>query len=84
MPNGESFHETVVEEDAEGSGEVVRKEASIPSDSAVRKKFFLAESHRDAFTFEAVMCVNCVSQAGTASLLNQAGMTTNSKGLSSV
>jgi hypothetical protein len=53
MPNAESFHETVVEEGAEGSGGEIRKEASIPSDSAARKKFFLTESHRDAFTFEA-------------------------------
>ncbi len=53
MPNAESFHETVIEEGAEGTGEEVRKEASIPADSAGRKKFFLTESHRDAFTFEA-------------------------------
>jgi hypothetical protein len=53
MPNAESFHETVVEEGAEGTGEEVRGEASIPSDSAARKKFFLTESHRDLFTFEA-------------------------------
>jgi hypothetical protein len=53
MPNAESFHETVVEEGAEGTGEEVRKEASIPSDSVARKKFFLTESNRDPFTFEA-------------------------------
>jgi hypothetical protein len=53
MPNAESFHEDIVEEGADGTGEEIREEASIPSDSAARKKFFLAESHRDAFTFEA-------------------------------
>ena len=53
MPNAESFHETVVEEGAEGTGEEVRKDLSIPADAVGRKKFFLTESHRDAFTFEA-------------------------------
>lgn len=53
MPNAESFHETVVEEGAEGSGEEIRDKASISSDSAARKKFFLDESNREAFTFEA-------------------------------
>ena len=53
MPNAESFHETVIEEGAEGTGEEIREEATIPSDSAGRKKFFLTEAHRDAFTFEA-------------------------------
>ena len=53
MPNAESFHETVVEEGGEGTGEEIRKQAAIPPDSAGRKKFFLTEAHRDVFTFEA-------------------------------
>jgi Protein of unknown function (DUF1769) len=53
MPNAEAFHETVVEEGAEGSGEEVRSSLSIPSDSAGRKKHFLTESYRENFTFEA-------------------------------
>ena len=52
MPNVEAFHEDIVEEGADGTGEEIREEALIPSDSAARKKFFLTESHRDAFTFE--------------------------------
>ena len=43
----------MVEEGADGTGEEVRTEAEIPPDSAGRKKFFLAEANRDAFTFEA-------------------------------
>lgn len=53
MPNAESFHETVVEEGAEGTGEEVRKEKQIPADSAGRKKFFLTTANREAFHFEA-------------------------------
>lgn len=55
MPNAESFHETVVEEGAEGSGTEIRSSAAvpIPSDSAGRKKHFLTEANREAFTFEA-------------------------------
>lgn len=53
MPNADSFHETVVEEGAEGTGEEIRKDNSIPADSAARKKFFLTESNRNTFTFEA-------------------------------
>jgi hypothetical protein len=53
MPNAEAFHETIVEEGGEGTGEEIRKEASIPSDSAARKRFFLTEPNRDEFTFEA-------------------------------
>ena len=53
MPDAESFHETIVEEGAEGTGEEIRKEAAIPPDSAGRKKFFLTEAHRSAFTLEA-------------------------------
>lgn len=53
MPNAESFHETVVEEGADGTGGEVRKEGSIPTDAAARKKFFLTESNRQAFAFEA-------------------------------
>ena len=52
MPNVETFHEDIVEEGADGTGEEIREEALIPSDSAARKKFFLTESNRDTFTFE--------------------------------
>ena len=53
MPNAESFHETVVEEGAEGTGEEIRTDHSLPADAGARKKFFLTEANRDAFTFEA-------------------------------
>ena len=55
MPNAESFHETIVEEGAEGSGTETRSAAKppIPVDSAGRKKHFLTEANREAFTFEA-------------------------------
>jgi len=53
IPNATSFHEMVVEEGAEGTGEDVRLAAGIPPDSAARKKFFLTESNRDSFVFEA-------------------------------
>lgn len=53
IPNGASFHETVVEEGGEGSGEAIRKEAGIPDDAAARKKYFLTLANRDAFVFEA-------------------------------
>lgn len=53
IPNATSFHETVVEEGADGSGEEVRKDGSIPADAAARKKHFLTPANRDAFVFEA-------------------------------
>jgi hypothetical protein len=53
IPNATSFHETVVEEGAEGSGDEVRNEAGIPADSAARKKHFLTPANRDNFVFEA-------------------------------
>lgn len=53
LPNAESFHETVVEEGGEGTGEEIRQKFEIPADAAARKKFFLTESQRDAFVFEA-------------------------------
>ncbi|KAJ9628143.1 uncharacterized protein PV06_05961 [Exophiala oligosperma] len=53
IPNATSFHETVVEEGAEGSGEEVRKDTGIPADSAARKKYFLTPANRDKFVFEA-------------------------------
>ncbi|KAK5178144.1 hypothetical protein LTR44_009450 [Exophiala sp. CCFEE 6388] len=53
IPNATSFHETVVEEGADGSGEEVRKDDGIPADAAARKKHFLTQAHRDAFVFEA-------------------------------
>ena len=51
MPNAASFHETIVEEGAEGTGEEARK--AIPADAGARKKYFLTEGNREAFTFEA-------------------------------
>lgn len=53
VPDATSFHETVVEEGGQGSGEEVRKESGIPADAAARKKYFLTPSNRDAFVFEA-------------------------------
>lgn len=52
IPNATSFHETVVEEGAEGSGEEVRDESGMPADSAGRKKHFLTPTNRDSFVFE--------------------------------
>ncbi|KAK4547012.1 hypothetical protein LTR36_001232 [Oleoguttula mirabilis] len=43
----------VLEEGGDGDGEAARKEAGIPGDAAGRKKWFLAEKHLKAFTFEA-------------------------------
>ena len=48
-----SFHETVVEEGGDGSGGSLRTALFIPPDSAARKKYFLQESNRKTFTFEA-------------------------------
>ena len=53
IPHVESFHETIVEEGAEGSGAEVRSTLSIPPDSSGRKRHFLTESNREDFTFEA-------------------------------
>lgn len=53
LPNADRFHDTVVEEGAEGSGEEIRSDARIPADSAGRKKFFLTEANREDFVFEA-------------------------------
>ncbi len=53
IPNVESFHETVVEEGAEGSGAEIRSTLSIPPDSSGRKQHFLTQSNRENFTFEA-------------------------------
>lgn len=53
IPNVDSFHETIVEEGAEGSGAEVRSTLSIPPDSSGRKKHFLTESNREKFIFEA-------------------------------
>ena len=52
IPNATSFHETVVEEGAEGSGVEIRKESGLPADSAGRKKHFLTPANRDSFIFE--------------------------------
>ncbi|KAF1949941.1 DUF1769-domain-containing protein [Byssothecium circinans] len=43
----------IYEEGAEGDGEDVRKEKSIPAVSGQRQKFFLTEANRKAFEFEA-------------------------------
>ncbi len=53
IPNGHAFHETVVLEGAEGTGQEARKESGVPDDSAARKKYFLTPSNREAFVFEA-------------------------------
>lgn len=53
MPNASSFHEIVVEEGAEGDGVDIRRNLQIPADSAARRKFYLTESNRKAFNFEA-------------------------------
>lgn len=52
IPNGSSFHETIVEEGAEGDGEEAREEASVPADAASRKRHFLTKANLEAFTFE--------------------------------
>lgn len=52
IPNAEKFHETIVEEGADGSGEEVRDELHVPADSAARKKHFLTEANRKGFVFE--------------------------------
>lgn len=43
---------TSLAEGADGDGEDVRKEKSIPEDAAARKKYFLTEQHRKEFEFE--------------------------------
>ena len=53
MPGATSFHETVVEEGADGTGSQLREALSLPSDAAARKKFYLTPSNLEAFTFEA-------------------------------
>jgi hypothetical protein len=53
IPNATSFHEMVVEEGADGSGEEIREDSGMPSDSAGRKKHFLTPANRDTFVFEA-------------------------------
>ena len=52
VPDSENFHEIVVEEGADGSGEEARKEGGVPGDSAGRKKFFLTEANKEAFVFQ--------------------------------
>lgn len=52
VPDPEKFHETVVEEGAEGDGEEARQETGMPGDSAGRKKYYLTEANRDNFVFE--------------------------------
>lgn len=53
IPDAESFHDTVVEEGADGSGSELRSSLLIPPDSGGRKKHFLTEANRKTFTFEA-------------------------------
>jgi hypothetical protein len=48
-----SFHDEVVEEGGEGSGEEVRQELNIPEHPDQRKKWFLDQRNRQAFEFEA-------------------------------
>ena len=52
VPGAEGFGGVVVEEGGEGDGLTVREEMGVPGDSAGRKKFFLTEANREAFTFE--------------------------------
>jgi Protein of unknown function (DUF1769) len=52
VPEAEEFHDVVVEEGADGTGEEVRKELNIPADSAGRKKHFLTQANREVFAFE--------------------------------
>ena len=49
---GEEGEAVVYTEGADGTGEEVRKEHSIPAASAARQKFFLTEANRKNFTFE--------------------------------
>lgn len=53
VPNATAFHETVVEEGAEGTGEEIRKDSGMPADPAGRKKYFLTPKNRENFVFEA-------------------------------
>lgn len=52
VPEAEKFHDVVVEEGADGTGEEFRTKLSCPRDSAGRKKFFLTDANRQAFVFE--------------------------------
>ena len=47
------FHDEVIEEGGEGSGEEIRQELSIPDQPDQRKKWFLDQRNRQAFEFEA-------------------------------
>lgn len=49
---GEEGEAVVYTEGADGSGEEVRRDHSIPAASAARQKFFLTEANRANFTFE--------------------------------
>jgi hypothetical protein len=53
VQSGEEGEAVVYTEGADGSGEDVRKEHSIPAGSSQRQKFFLTEANRKNFTFEA-------------------------------
>ena len=52
VPQAEKFHDTVVEEGADGTGDEFRTKLACPGDSAGRKKFFLTEANREKFVFE--------------------------------
>lgn len=52
LPNATSFHETVVEEGAEGDGEEARDDAGLPDTNTARQKHFLTKAHLESFTFE--------------------------------
>lgn len=51
--------DTAVEEGADGDGDAIREQKSIPKDSAARKKHFLTESHRADFEYEAGREYHC-------------------------
>lgn len=46
------FHDEVIEEGGEGSGEAARQELNIPDTADQRKKWFLDQHNRQAFEFE--------------------------------
>jgi len=47
-----TVNDNVIQEGADGDGETIRSELSIPADAEKRKKYFLQEKHRQGFEFE--------------------------------
>jgi hypothetical protein len=47
-----TVNDNVIQEGADGDGETIRSEMSIPADAEKRKKYFLQEKHRHGFEFE--------------------------------